>query len=107
MTHDPMPLDGLLVLDLSQFLAGPYASLRLMDLGARVIKVERPDGGDLCRRLYLTDTQIGGDLTIFHAINPSKESRALDLKDAAGLASLRRLLERADVVIQNFRPGVI
>jgi crotonobetainyl-CoA:carnitine CoA-transferase CaiB-like acyl-CoA transferase len=57
--YDP-PLAGLVVLDLSQFLSGPYAALRLMDLGARVIKIERPDGGDLCRRLYLSDTEIGG-----------------------------------------------
>src|SRR3954447_1216407 len=106
-TENDLPLSGLVVVDMSQFLSGPYASLRLMDLGARVIKVERPDGGDLCRRLYLSDTEIGGDSTIFHAINRSKESLALDLKDAADLASLRRLLERADVVIQNFRPGVI
>ena len=54
-------LEGLLVLDMSQFLSGPFAALRLADLGARVIKIERPDGGDLCRRLYLTDTEIGGD----------------------------------------------
>ena len=54
-------LDGLIVLDMSQFLSGPFAALRLGDLGARVIKIERPDGGDLCRRLYLTDTEIGGE----------------------------------------------
>ena len=54
-------LDGILVLDMAQFLSGPFAALRLGDLGARVIKIERPDGGDLCRRLYLTDTEIGGD----------------------------------------------
>ena len=102
-----LPLTGLLVVDMSQFLSGPYASLRLMDLGARVIKVERPDGGDLSRRLYLSDTEIGGDLTIFHAINRAKESLAIDLKDAADLATLKGLLTRADVLIQNFRPGVI
>jgi CoA:oxalate CoA-transferase len=113
MTEDPMlaesdlPLAGLLVLDLSQFLSGPYCSLRLMDLGARVIKIERPDGGDLCRRLYLSDTEIGGDSTIFHAINRNKESLALDLKNPDDLAALRRLFQVADVVIQNFRPGVI
>src|SRR3954470_9623009 len=107
MTHDPMPLDGLLVLDLSQFLAGPYAGLRLGELGARVIKIERPDGGDLCRRLYLTDTEIGGDSTLFHAINRGKESVAADLKDASDLAWLKSLIGRADVLIQNFRPGVI
>jgi CoA:oxalate CoA-transferase len=102
-----LPLDGLTVLDMSQFLSGPYCSLRLMDLGARVIKIERPDGGDLSRRLYLSDTEIGGDSTIFHAINRGKESFAVDLKNADDLAALRRLIERADVLIQNFRPGVI
>ena len=105
--QDGPPLDGLLVVDLSQFLSGPYASLRLADLGARVIKVERPDGGDLARRLYLSDTELGGDSTIFHAINRGKESLALDLKLQGDLQALQRLLMRADVVIQNFRPGVI
>jgi CoA:oxalate CoA-transferase len=102
-----LPLDGVLVVDLCQFLSGPYASLRLQDLGARVIKIERPDGGDLSRRLYLSDTEIGGDSTIFHAINRSKESLALDLKNRADLAALRKLLISADVMLQNFRPGVI
>jgi CoA:oxalate CoA-transferase len=102
-----LPLAGLIVVDLSQFLSGPYCSLRLMDLGARVIKVERPDGGDLSRRLYLSDTEIGGDSTIFHAINRAKESLSIDLKDEKDLASLRTLLGKADVLIQNFRPGVI
>ena len=83
--EDEPPLSGLVVVDMSQFLSGPYASLRLLDLGARVIKIERPDGGDLSRRLYLSDTEIGGDSTIFHAINRSKESLAIDLKDAGDL----------------------
>jgi crotonobetainyl-CoA:carnitine CoA-transferase CaiB-like acyl-CoA transferase len=100
-------LDGLLVLDMSQFLSGPYAALRLGDLGARVVKVERPDGGDLCRRLYLTDTEIGGDSTLFHAINRNKQSFAADLKAPADLAAVKALIARADVLIQNFRPGVI
>lgn len=102
-----LPLDGVLVVDLCQFLSGPYASLRLQDLGARVIKIERPDGGDLSRRLYLSDTEIGGDSTIFHAINRSKESLALDLKNPDDLAALRKLIGCADVMLQNFRPGVI
>ncbi|MFV0294473.1 MAG: CaiB/BaiF CoA transferase family protein [Paracoccus sp. (in: a-proteobacteria)] len=101
-----LPLAGLVVVDLSQFLSGPYCSLRLSDLGARVIKVERPGQGDLSRQLYLSDTEIGGDSTIFHAINRGKESIALDLKDADDLAALKKLLEQADVIIQNFRPGV-
>ncbi len=102
-----LPLDGLVVVDMSQFLSGPYCSLRLMDLGARVIKIERPGTGDLSRQLYLSDTEIGGDSTIFHAINRGKESLAIDMKNADDLAALRKLLGRADVLIQNFRPGVI
>ena len=100
-------LAGIIVLDMSQFLAGPMAALRLGDLGARVIKIERPDGGDLCRRLYLSDTEIGGDSTLFHAINRGKESFAVNMKDEADLQELRTLIAKADVVIQNFRPGVI
>jgi CoA:oxalate CoA-transferase len=101
------PLDGLVVLDLAQFLAGPAAALQLGDLGARVIKIERPDGGDLCRRMYLSDTDIDDDSTLFHAINRNKESIALDLKNPRDIAAVRQLIARADVVIQNFRPGVI
>lgn len=107
MAADHLPLNGLLVIDLSQFLAGPYASLRLQDLGARVIKIERPGTGDLSRSLYLSDTIIDGDSTIFHAINRGKESIALDLKDTGDLNALKKLISQADVVIQNFRPGVI
>lgn len=101
------PLEGLLVLDLAQFLSGPSAALRLGDLGARVIKVERPGSGDICRTLYLTDTDVGGDSTLFHAINRNKESLAIDLKQPEDLAALKRLIAQADVLIQNFRPGVI
>jgi CoA:oxalate CoA-transferase len=100
-------LDGILVLDMSQFLSGPFAALRLEDLGARVVKIERPDGGDLCRRLYLSDTEVGGDSTLFHAINRGKESFAADFKDPADIEAVKALIARADVVIQNFRPGVI
>src|ERR1700679_3799324 len=104
---DTSLLDGVLVLDLSQFLSGPFAALRLADLGARVIKIERPDGGDLGRRLYLSDTEIGGDSTLFHAINRGKESFSADFKSADGLRAIKTLIARADIVIQNFRPGVI
>src|SRR6185436_6698917 len=107
MSESELPLAGLVVIDLSQFLSGPYASLRLLDLGARVIKIERPDGGDLSRRLYLSDTEIGGDSTIFHAINRGKESFAVDLKAPADITALKGLIAKADVLIQNFRPGVI
>jgi crotonobetainyl-CoA:carnitine CoA-transferase CaiB-like acyl-CoA transferase len=106
-TETELPLTGLVVVDMSQFLSGPYCSLRLMDLGARVIKIERPDGGDLSRRLYLSDTEIGGDSTIFHAINRAKESLAIDLKNEDDMRALKTLLSKADVMMQNFRPGVI
>ncbi len=101
-----LPLAGLVVVDMSQFLSGPYCSLRLLDLGARVIKIERPGGGDLSRGLYLSDDE-SGDSTIFHAINRSKESLAVDLKNERDMNALRRLISKADVLIQNFRPGVI
>lgn len=100
-------LEGITVLDFSQFLSGPLAALRLSDLGARVIKVERPGTGDLCRSLYLSDTEIGGESTLFHAINRGKESFAADLKNSEDLARVKKLIASADVMIQNFRPGVI
>jgi CoA:oxalate CoA-transferase len=101
------PLDGLLVLDFSQFLAGPSATLRMADLGARVIKIERPEGGDLGRRLYISNLELDGDSTLFHSINRNKESFAADLKKAPDRDQVRGLLRRADVMVQNFRPGVI
>lgn len=100
------PLDGLLVIDFSQFLSGPSAGLRLADLGARVIKIENPNGGDLCRRLYISNLQLDGDSTLFHSINRNKESFSIDMKDEAGRHLVKQLLEKADVVIQNFRPAV-
>ena len=105
--QDNLPLDGLLVLDLSQFLAGPMASLKLADMGARVIKIERPGTGDLTRSLYLSDTDIGGVNTLFHAINRNKLSFAADLKAAGDIEKLSKLIAKADILIQNFRPGVI
>ncbi len=101
------PLEGLIVLEFSQFLSGPYAGLRLADLGARVIKIERPDVGDLCRNLYISDTDLDGDSTLFHAINRNKESFAANLKDPNDIESVKRLIEKADIITQNFRPGVI
>jgi CoA:oxalate CoA-transferase len=101
------PLEGVLVIDFSQFLSGSLATLRLADLGARVIKIERPGTGDLGRSLYLSDTDVHGENTLFHAINRNKESFAADLKDRQHLGQLRRLIARADVMVQNFRPGVM
>lgn len=100
------PLSGLLVIDMAQFLAGPSAALRLGDLGARVIKIERPGSGDICRTLYLSDTDVAGDSTLFHAINRNKQSYAADLKNPDDAARVQQLIARADVVIQGFRPGV-
>ena len=106
-TEMEMPLKGLLVLDLCQFLSGPLATLRLADMGARVVKIERPGTGDLGRTLYLSDIDVHGVNTLFHAINRNKESFAADLKNPRDLEVLRKLIDRADVVVQNFRPGVI
>src|SRR5277367_2855537 len=104
---DQRPLQGLLVLDFCQFLSGPLATLRLADMGARVVKIERPGTGDLGRTLYLSDTDVHGENTLFHAINRNKESFAADLKNPLDLEKLGRLIARADVMVQNFRPGVI
>jgi CoA:oxalate CoA-transferase len=101
------PLQGLLVLDLSQFLAGPSAALRLADLGARVVKIERPGTGDLCRQLYISNLELDGDSTLFHSINRNKESFAADLKKAADRAQVEKLIRRADVLVHSYRPGVI
>jgi CoA:oxalate CoA-transferase len=101
------PLEGLLVIDFSQFLSGPSASLRMADMGARVIKIERPGKGDLCRQLYISNLCLDNDSTLFHSINRNKQSFAADLKNPEHLAQLRKLLTHADVVLQNFRPGVI
>jgi crotonobetainyl-CoA:carnitine CoA-transferase CaiB-like acyl-CoA transferase len=101
------PLQGILVLDFSQFLSGSLATLRLADMGARVIKIERPGTGDLGRSLYLSDTDVQGENTLFHAINRNKESYAADLKNSSDLDKVRELIARADVVVQNFRPGVM
>ena len=76
------PLKNLLVVDLTRVLVGPYCTMILSDLGARVIKIERPEVGDLCRNLYISDTDLEGDSTLFHAINRNKESFAANLKDA-------------------------
>jgi len=101
------PLEGLLVLDFSQFLAGPSCCLRLADLGARVIKVERPGTGDLGRQLYISNLELDGDSTLFHSINRNKQSFAANLKDPDDLERVHVLVARADVLVQNFRPGIM
>lgn len=101
------PLEDILVLDFSQFLSGPSAGLRLADLGARVIKIERPAGGDICRQLYISNVIMNGESSVFHAINRNKESFAADLKQEADKQKVWQLVEKADVLIHNFRPGVM
>ena len=103
----PLPLAGVKVLDFSQFLAGPVCALRLQDLGAEVIKIERAGQGDLCRSLVVADQTVGPDSLLFHTINRGKRSVAVDLKSPADLATVRRLIASADVMIHNFRPGVM
>lgn len=99
------PLDDLLVVDFTRALAGPFCTVMLSDLGARVIKVETPDGGD--------DTRgwgppfVGAESAYFLSVNRNKESLALNLKDPRGVAIVRRLLARADVLVENFRPGTM
>ena len=100
------PLEGITVLDLSQFLSAPSATLRLADLGAHVIKIERPGIGDICRTMYISNCKIDGDSSLFHAINRNKESVALDLKDPATRPQLEKLIAKADVMVVNYRPGV-
>ncbi len=102
-----LPLKGLIVLEFSQYLSGPSAGLRLADLGARVIKIERPEGGDPCRKLSIKNLWVGEDALNFHAINRNKESFTADLKNPEDLDLVKKLILKADVITHNFRPGVM
>ena len=97
-------LQDILVVDFSQFLSGPSAALRLADMGAEVIKIEKPGTGDICRQLYVSDVMIEGESTIFHAINRNKKSYVADLKNGSDLEKVKLLLEKADVMMHNFLP---
>jgi len=99
----PGPLHGILVCDLTRVLSGPYCTQMLADLGARVIKVERPGAGDDTRAWG--PPFVGSTAAYFMSANRNKESIAVDLKHADGLAVVRRLALRADVLVENFRPG--
>src|SRR6476646_1920977 len=99
-------LEDIMVVDFSQFLSGPSACLRLADMGARVIKIEKPGTGDICRELYVSDVMVEGESTIFHAINRNKQSYAADLKSPEDLQKVKQLIGKADVVLHHFRPGV-
>lgn len=98
------PLTGILIVDLTHVLAGPYASMTLADLGARVIKVERPGSGDDTRSFPPFK---GQDSAYFATINHGKESIALDLKSPKDCVVFNKLLSQADVVLENYRPGVM
>ena len=98
------PLSGITVLDLTRVLSGPYCTMMLADLGARVIKVEDPAGGDDSRHV---GPFVDGESVYFASVNRNKESVALDLKSSEGGAALDQLLSQADVLVENFRPGVM
>lgn len=101
------PLENLIVLELCQYLAGPSAGLRLADLGARVIKIERPVTGEGGRSLSIKNLFAGDDSILFHTINRQKESYTADLKDEEDFQKIKQLIARADVITHNFRPGKI
>ncbi|MGW0031134.1 CaiB/BaiF CoA transferase family protein [Streptomyces sp. NPDC003314] len=102
MSTQPLPLEGITVVAVEQAVAAPFATRQLADLGARVVKVERPDGGDFARGY---DTAARGLASHFVWCNRGKESVAIDLKDPRGLALVRRLTAGADVFVQNLAQG--
>ena len=99
------PLDGVLVLDLSRVLAGPYCTMMLGDLGARVVKVEYPEDGDVTRGWGPPYHAPSGLSAYYLSVNRNKESIALDLAAPAGAESVRRIARKADVLVENFPPG--
>ena len=96
------PLDGITVVALEHVIAAPFCTRQLADLGARIIKIERPGDGDFARGY---DTQVNGLSSHFVWVNRSKESLTLDLKQESAIAVLKNLLKTADVFIQNLAPG--
>ncbi|MCP3101329.1 CoA transferase [Myxococcus sp. K15C18031901] len=99
-----LPLSGLRVLDLSRLLPGPYATLVLADLGATVVKVEEPDGGDYVRQMPPERDGVGA---LFYGLNRNKRSLTLNLKSPEGRDALKRLVRDYDVLVESFRPGVM
>ena len=99
------PLSGVTVLDLTRVLSGPFCTMMLADMGARVIKVERPGDGDETRAWG--PPFVGGESAYFLGTNRNKESIALDFKRPEGRRIIDRLLDQADVVVENFRPGTL
>jgi crotonobetainyl-CoA:carnitine CoA-transferase CaiB-like acyl-CoA transferase len=106
------PLEGLTVIDLSRVLSGPYCTMQLADMGARVIKIEHPDHGDDTRAwgppwAGTVDRNAGRESSYFLSINRNKESIALDFKTPEGRALVEKLIAGADVLVENFRPGTL
>ena len=104
-TNGKLPLQDIKVIDFSQILAGPFCTMLLADMGADVVKIEKPSGGDDTRRYG--PPFIEGESAAFLTLNRNKRSIVLDLKSEQGIAIVRRMLEDADVMIHNFRPGVV
>ncbi|PKQ63076.1 carnitine dehydratase [Labilibaculum filiforme] len=102
-----LPLEGITVLEFAQFMAGPSAGLKMADLGARVIKIERPGSGEAGRQIAIKNLFIDESSMVFHTANRNKESYAANLKDPADLEKVKKLIARADVMTHNFRPGVM
>jgi crotonobetainyl-CoA:carnitine CoA-transferase CaiB-like acyl-CoA transferase len=103
---DTSALDDLRILDFSRVLAGPFATMMLADLGATVTKVERPGGGDETRA-WGPPYDARGEATYFQSVNRNKDSVVLDLRNSADLGRARELVAVADVIVENFRPGVM
>jgi crotonobetainyl-CoA:carnitine CoA-transferase CaiB-like acyl-CoA transferase len=103
-TRSKKPLAGVRVLDLTRVLAGPFAAMMLGDMGADVIKVEETGKGDDTRKW---PPFVGGEASYFMSVNRSKRSLTLNLKSPAGVAILKRLAARSDVVLENFRTGTM
>ncbi len=100
-------LEGILVLEFAQFMAGPSAGLKLADLGARVIKIERPNTGEAGRQIALKNLFLDDSSLVFHTVNRNKDSYAANLKDPEDLERVKKLITQADVMTHNFRPGVM
>ena len=100
----PLPLEGVKVLDLTNVMAGPYCSMVLGDMGAEIIKIENFPEGDTSRRF---DPQVNGESYCFAVLNRNKKSLALDMKNPRGKEIVSKLAEKADIVLENFRPGVV
>jgi CoA:oxalate CoA-transferase len=98
------PLEDYLIVDFSQFLSGPSASLKMADLGARVIKIEKPVTGDICRHLYTSNVIMNGESSVFHAINRNKESFSADIKNDEDRKQITELIQKADVVMLTSVP---